>query len=60
MAALFASARQSWVRWTLATICILLILLQMIHMIQYWKRIMPFDQMDWTGYKIIFMRIMRN
>lgn len=60
MAALFASTRRSWVRWTLAVVCALFILLQMIHMIQYWKHIMPFDQLDWEGYKIIFMRLMKN
>lgn len=60
MAALFASIRKPWIRRLLATVCLLLIGLNLIHMIQYWKRIMPYDMMDWTGYRMLFLRIMRN
>lgn len=60
MAALFASVRKPWVRGVLGGVCAALILLNLIHMLQYWKRIMPYDQMDWTGYRMLFLRIMRN
>ena len=59
MAALFATLPNWRWRTPVIVVCSLLIFLCMVEMLQYWKRITPYDLMNWEIFKASFMQIMR-
>jgi hypothetical protein len=60
MAALFASLPNRPARLGMFALCSALVALHLVQMIQYWKRILPFDGMTWEIYQRAFLQIMRG
>lgn len=56
LAAFFASLPNRWARLGVGIVCALMILLCLIQMVQYWKKILPFDGMNWELYKQAFLQ----
>jgi hypothetical protein len=60
LAALYASLPNRAWRASVFLLCAAMIALNLIQMIQYWKRILPFDGMTWEIYRSAFLQIMRG
>ncbi len=57
LAGFFAMLQSARSRRVAAVICSLLLALHTMHMAQYWKRILPADDLTWEQYKAIFLKL---